>query len=144
MAVLGSEIMPVLVMTSTDRRRWCIVSLLIHIMLHFSNLGDWGYSTHSDAFSIGCLIAEMFLRRPLFIPCKSVIFYQHEKTLQFQSVLGPFSEDMIRKIHSKNSTIFDRHDADSIYSGFGVSEEVLEFAANSETLQVRSIHVVEN
>jgi len=143
-AVLGSETMSLLVMTSIDRRRWYTVSVIIHVPSHCSNIEDWGYSTHSDAFSVGCLIAEMVLQRPLFIPCNSVRFYQHEKTLQFQTVLGPFSEDMIRKIHSKYSTIFDRHDGDSIYSGSGVSEEVLTFAANADSLQVCSVHVVED
>lgn len=53
----------------------------------------------ADAFSVGCVVAELVLGEPLFPPCEErSSVYRNEKALLYDAVAGRFSEEMAAKI----------------------------------------------
>ncbi|PPQ71219.1 hypothetical protein CVT26_010997 [Gymnopilus dilepis] len=70
------------------------------------------YSEKSDGFSLGCLISELLLGRPLFPRCLPGPNYRREKTILFDVILGPFPDDLISAIRRTYSGIFSTPTSD--------------------------------
>lgn len=89
----------------------------------------------SNVFSIGCIIAELLLRKPLFPVCRAGRLYIREKTVVFDTILGPFPDALVHDICKSFKGVFKYDNSDfPIFEG--VSETVREFCEDAEPLKV--------
>lgn len=94
----------------------------------------------SNVFSIGCIIAELLLRKPLFPICLPGPLYTREKSVAFDTVLGPFSDAMIHDIRRYFKGVFKYENSDfPRYDG--VSTAVVQFCEQTEPLKV-NVHIL--
>ena len=75
------------------------------------------------------------------MPCSQTnLWYEHEKSLMFEAVLGPYTDKLLQCISVSNPGIVDMNNEGALYNGPGVAEYILDFVAESVELQA-SRHV---
>lgn len=67
-----------------------------------------GKSTpESDRFSVGCILGEMVLGRPIFLPCEEGPLYTQEKAVLYDAISGRFPEGLAITIEEAFPGTFD-------------------------------------
>jgi len=105
-------------------------------------LVEMDYSNASDIFSIGCIIAELVKGAPLFPVCGQSQWYRYrrEKTVLFNAIIGPFSDDMIYSIHKRFKGIFRSSNSDFPEIDIWVSAPIRKFVEDVSHLSVGVEH----
>ncbi|PPQ96721.1 hypothetical protein CVT26_010274 [Gymnopilus dilepis] len=66
----------------------------------------WVSKFRTDNFSIGCVLWELVLLKPLFAACEPGSLYARAKAHMYSAVLGPFTREMRQQIMHFNRGIF--------------------------------------
>lgn len=86
---------PEVVYGQHDEQALTYIKVLMYPFIDYTGLE---IGSDSDTFSLGCVIAEVLRRRPLFPYIKDSPLYQREKTALYDTILGPIPDFLMAEI----------------------------------------------
>ena len=96
----------------------------------------WKLCHESDLFSVGCVVAELLLDRPLFPSCEGLPCSVYQKTFLFQAVLGILPPSMIERLRSEFPGWFDAYGL--VLLDEMISPQIATFLETAKTLEVNA------
>ncbi|PPQ81767.1 hypothetical protein CVT26_007108 [Gymnopilus dilepis] len=93
----------------------------------------WASKFRTDAFSVGCVLFEMLVGRPLLPPCHGEHSYVVAKAHLFQSALGEFPADIVYRVSLMHEGIFNS--SDELRGYYDLSPGLRRYLDNAEPIQ---------
>ncbi|PPR00588.1 hypothetical protein CVT26_009863 [Gymnopilus dilepis] len=94
----------------------------------------WVSKFRTDNFSIGCVLWELIVLRPLFAACEPGGIYARAKAHMYSAVFGPFTREMRQQIMHFNQGIF-RTDSSEVDGLQDMPQNIKEFVATAPSLE---------